>query len=604
MLRLVSAFLFATTFLLATLSQAATIVSLPLTFSTTSYSYTSFTLLKDSALTFSMVFPSGNYSNNDRAMIWILDMDRAFESRQGYSYSLKEYSWWLASDNGKAQSETLQLQAGTYTVRVGASSVLSSATLSLSANEALHNDGGEDAAATAYADSPVLASGNAQAATLGYNYVSAARYGYPESVTDSEDAFSFTPSEDGTVSYTVSVSAIHRPYENSGLYANIFYADTAYGIGSAVPLTTTGGRTVGPFTVNAGQKYAIAISANDLGTHASYALSYSFTPTATSSSSCSSTTLSLCTSMGACTAANGYWNFDWCGGTPQGDPSHYDTYCQQGYTQYCGSGGLTISDWIPRTDIAYQSIATELDDSMGYRLNGGAWSNARPNSSGQYDGNGVQTSAAYNFIGKTIYGEFTVHGAGEYASWHFRPFYFPSHHMNSNHSYGGGLLIPDDTRIYATFAIAENGQWSLILANGNYEHLGGTVLHRESGMLTSDQRGHLANTHFLVSFDDNYAGASAYMLIHEVRVGETGAAANVSDCLFNWAERQYPSLFMPSGTSSATLGEYYYRYYSHTNAYLATHGGNSHLYYLGPATGNVVADLGPASGWFGSAGCQ
>jgi len=91
----------------------------------------------------------------------------------------------------------------------------------------------------------------------------------------------------------------------------------------------------------------------------------------------------------------------------------------------------------------------------------------------------------------------------------------------------------------------------------------------------------------------------------------TGATASVpgspfylqSDCLFNWVESNYATFFAPSGTISIAVPQLYYRFYSNTGAYLGTFSPNNHVYYLGPVTGNLVADLGALSVWLAIAGC-
>lgn len=79
------------------------------------------------------------------------------------------------------------------------------------------------------------------------------------------------------------------------------------------------------------------------------------------------------------------------------------------------------------------------------------------------------------------------------------------------------------------------------------------------------------------------------------------AALNISaaDCLFSWAERNYPSLFSPAA-ASLMLAPYYYRYYSGTNIYLGVSTDN-HVYYLDAAG---LHDVGVQSLWFTTAGCQ
>lgn len=110
----------------------------------------------------------------------------------------------------------------------------------------------------------------------------------------------------------------------------------------------------------------------------------------------------------------------------------------------------------------------------------------------------------------------------------------------------------------------------------------------------------------LTVIDTNNGGVTRYTKQIEV-VAATPEGTNTTtsaDCLFSWAEQQYPSLLSPAGATSGTLGDYYYRHYSNTNAYLATSSADNHLYYLGPATGNVIADLGALSNWLPQAGCQ
>ena len=67
-----------------------------------------------------------------------------------------------------------------------------------------------------------------------------------------------------------------------------------------------------------------------------------------------------------------------------------------------------------------------------------------------------------------------------------------------------------------------------------------------------------------------------------------------TECLFNWAEKNYPALFAPAG-STQSLTVYSYRYYSTTNAYLGVNSVNNHVYYL--SSEGVLQDVGPLSDW-------
>jgi hypothetical protein len=74
------------------------------------------------------------------------------------------------------------------------------------------------------------------------------------------------------------------------------------------------------------------------------------------------------------------------------------------------------------------------------------------------------------------------------------------------------------------------------------------------------------------------------------------------ECLFNWAERNYPTLFAPAGFPTAVWSNYTYRYYSATNTYLGISSIDNHVYYMGP-DGNSQNE-GPLSDWLPKAGCQ
>ena len=110
--------------------------------------------------------------------------------------------------------------------------------------------------------------------------------------------------------------------------------------------------------------------------------------------------------------------------------------------------------------------------------------------------------------------------------------------------------------------------------------------------------------------------ASTTYTVAGINSAGTGAAASAtvtvtvpafisqSECLFNWAEGNYPSQFAPAGAISNTVAPYYYRYYPQTDAYLATSTADNHVYYLGPSSNNSIIDVGALSLWLSTAGCQ
>ena len=74
-----------------------------------------------------------------------------------------------------------------------------------------------------------------------------------------------------------------------------------------------------------------------------------------------------------------------------------------------------------------------------------------------------------------------------------------------------------------------------------------------------------------------------------------------AECLFNWAEKNYPTLFAPAGFATTTWTEYNYRYYSGTKAYLGVSSKDNNVYYLG--ADGVMVNEGPLSFWLGQSGC-
>lgn len=86
------------------------------------------------------------------------------------------------------------------------------------------------------------------------------------------------------------------------------------------------------------------------------------------------------------------------------------------------------------------------------------------------------------------------------------------------------------------------------------------------------------------------------------RIEAQAGTPSSTDCLFNWLENGFPSLFAPAGASTAVWSIYTYRFYSATNSYLAFSAADNHLYYIDPT--RKLQDVGLISGWLSQAGCQ
>lgn len=89
----------------------------------------------------------------------------------------------------------------------------------------------------------------------------------------------------------------------------------------------------------------------------------------------------------------------------------------------------------------------------------------------------------------------------------------------------------------------------------------------------------------------------------KLALGSSSSPSRGADCLFEWAQTTYPSLFVNAGSSASAAG-YYYRYYAGSGAYLGVASNDSGLYYLGPASANTLLSLGRIGAWLAAAGCR
>ena len=74
------------------------------------------------------------------------------------------------------------------------------------------------------------------------------------------------------------------------------------------------------------------------------------------------------------------------------------------------------------------------------------------------------------------------------------------------------------------------------------------------------------------------------------------------NCLFSWAEQQYPQLFSPTLVNNQTFEDYDYRYYSDTNTYLGFFQDNK-VHLLEPSKSGKIQDVGFMEFYQHLAGC-
>ncbi len=75
-------------------------------------------------------------------------------------------------------------------------------------------------------------------------------------------------------------------------------------------------------------------------------------------------------------------------------------------------------------------------------------------------------------------------------------------------------------------------------------------------------------------------------------------SAGEAQRVFNWAEYAHGAFLQPAGALTGVAGDYYFRYYSATNAYLAVQAGK--VYYLGPASSQRLLNIGTVTDILGA----
>ena len=74
-----------------------------------------------------------------------------------------------------------------------------------------------------------------------------------------------------------------------------------------------------------------------------------------------------------------------------------------------------------------------------------------------------------------------------------------------------------------------------------------------------------------------------------------------TECLFNWAEKQYNNLFIPFGSKTEFSGIYTYRQYPISNSILRVSSNDNHVYYQG--SDGKTQDVGPIMEWLPKLEC-
>ena len=125
----------------------------------------------------------------------------------------------------------------------------------------------------------------------------------------------------------------------------------------------------------------------------------------------------------------------------------------------------------------------------------------------------------------------------------------------------------------------------------------GSVTHQLVAVNSGGERGNDAAGQLMARLDFPEVRGR---LLEEIR-NNGGAGRTAIQCLFDWAEDNYPDYFSPSRPPDQVGLGYHYRYYSRTNLYLGV-SDDGQVRYL-TADGQLL-DLGAANTWIENTGCR
>lgn len=183
--------------------------------------------------------------------------------------------------------------------------------------------------------------------------------------------------------------------------------------------------------------------------------------------------------------------------------------------QQAVSVGFTPEEWEQLDNRRPGASITYPDGKI--RIQGAHWTNGRVKN-GYADGNGVQSTKSFNFVGKKSRIKFKMISPSKYAAIDIKPLHVPVKGMSTNNSWAGSKVIRSGVWYYQTTTVDQKGRWKVILSTGNYADKSGSKVFSLSGKMKSDQLEKLKDSPFLACFGDNYAGTSAVLYLAEARI--------------------------------------------------------------------------------------
>ncbi|MGK5093334.1 hypothetical protein WDW89_15155 [Deltaproteobacteria bacterium TL4] len=136
----------------------------------------------------------------------------------------------------------------------------------------------------------------------------------------------------------------------------------------------------------------------------------------------------------------------------------------------------------------------------------------------------MTAKAAYNLSNSDFFVKWKASGIGQFAYFGMNIYANATAPTSvgtgftTHNSYGGSVVITENTFYYTHFKINSNKTYSAVTSTSNYDSNGGTIIYSNTNTLTETDWDSIKNGLIGVSIWDNYAGSATYMIVSEVLI--------------------------------------------------------------------------------------
>jgi len=201
-----------------------------------------------------------------------------------------------------------------------------------------------------------------------------------------------------------------------------------------------------------------------------------------------------------------------------------ETTSYRNYAENSSGGSLTNSTATLRTDTAGNLTQILMELPYWAKARSGNWEKTAEGikvyGTAYRGGNIIFSKSFYNFVNSELFTKWMPHGGKgyNYASFGVGINIAPGIGGTTHHAYGKAhTRIYDDTWYYTRIKINADKTYTAVMSTVDYDINGGVVVKSKSETLSSKPLAYIEKANIGVSFNDNYAGTSAYMIVAEVK---------------------------------------------------------------------------------------